>query len=982
MIDTLATFADQVTTVAREVGFEGKLGGQAAVPSAAGLWRDLTDNVNQLAAQLTNQIRAISEVSTAVTKGDFSRTIDIEARGEVGELTSIVNEMIQNLRDTTRKNTEQDWYKSNLAKFTSMLQGQRDIRVVTQLIISELAPLIGVQAGAVYVRDASEEGEPQLRLMASYALPKDRLIHETIEFGEGLVGQCALEGRRLILNDLPAAYLKIGSSLGNIVSTHIVVLPVLYEGEIKAVVELASYERLSEIHLLFLDQLTQSIGIMLNTISSSMRTEELLKQSQSLTGELQSQQLELKQTNDELEEKARLLQERNAEIERRTREIEEARAEVEKKAEQLALTSKYKSQFLANMSHELRTPLNSLLILSKQLSANAEGNMTAEQIEYAETIRSAGADLLTLINDILDLSKIESGTTAVDLQECTIESIESELKRTFSGVAIDKNLRFEVSHDEDVPASIVSDPTRIQQVLKNLLSNAFKFTHTGSVTLHIGMAHDHALPLPGPAIAFAVRDTGVGIAPEKFNVVFEAFQQADMGTSRKYGGTGLGLAISREIAGLLGGEIGIESEVGVGSTFTLYHPAQRHATQRQASLEVTTLSDDRETVTPADRTLLVIEDDRTFARVLAGFARARGFKALIAQSARDALDLANRYVPDAITLDISLPDADGWNVLDELKRSGVTSQIPVHVISGGEHRDRAIQAGAMAYLQKPISEQALVNAFDELLGFTGNRKKNVLLVEDDLMQLNALVNLIESGEMRVTAVGSAESALSTFGSQPFDCVIVDLGLPGMDGETLIESLRRQSANVPIVVYTARSVDREMEARLKRLCSTIMVKDGSAPERLLDELNFFLHRVEADLGGSKRPVVANGESLKSKRLLIVDDDTRNIYALEKALRAYGMEIMSAESGLQGIEILKDRPVDIVLMDIMMPEMDGYETIRRIRSERHLSSIPIIALTAKAMKGDRDACIAAGASDYVSKPVDIERLVALFTLWLNR
>jgi HAMP domain-containing protein/CheY-like chemotaxis protein/putative methionine-R-sulfoxide reductase with GAF domain len=995
MIDTLATFADQVTTVAREVGFEGKLGGQAEVPSAAGLWRELTDNVNRLAAQLTNQIRAISEVSTAVTKGDLSRTIDIEARGEVGELTRTVNEMIRNLRDTTRKNTEQDWFKTNLARFTAMLQGQRDIRVVTQLVMSELAPLIGVQAGAFYIADASE-GSPQLRLIASYALPKELRERETIPFGEGLVGQCAIEGRRIAMSDVPSGYLRIASGLGSMNATQLVVLPVLFEGEIRAVIELASYERFSEIHLLFLDQLMQSIGIMLNTITASMRTEELLEQSQSLTGELQSQQLELKQTNDELEEKARLLQERNAEVERRTREIEEARIELEKKAEQLALTSKYKSQFLANMSHELRTPLNSLLILSKQLAVNSEGNMTPEQVEFAQTIRSAGSDLLTLINDILDLSKIESGTTAIDLQEATIASIEGEVRRTFDQIAIDKNLAFVVTHDEDVPESIVTDPTRLQQILKNLLSNAFKFTSTGSVSLHIGMAYDRALVVPGAAIAFSVRDTGVGIASDKFNVIFEAFQQADMGTSRKFGGTGLGLAISREIAGLLGGEIGIESELGAGSTFTLYHPVQRPSAQQRPTASFVAqrvaeaqepARDDREVITADDRTLLVVEDDRTFSSLVMRFARERGFKTLAAHSGHEAVELANRYVPDAITLDISLPDVDGWQLLGELKRSPVTAHIPVHVISGGEFEERALQAGAVAFLKKPVSEEALIGTFDQLLGYAENRGKNVLVVEDDLTQLNAMVGLIGTGEMSVKAVTSAQAALAAAGETAFDCIVIDLGLPDVDGERLIEELRSRpaSSRVPIIVYTARDLRRDEQARLQRLSSTVVVKDGSAPERLLDELNFFLHRVEAELGGAKRrPTPARGgaQVLQGKRLLVVDDDTRNIFALETALRSYGMHVVSAESGREGIAVLHGRDdIDLILMDIMMPEMDGYETTRRIRADERFANIPIIALTAKAMKGDRDACIAAGASDYVSKPVDIEQLTSLFTLWLS-
>ncbi len=577
MIDTLATFADQVTTVAREVGFEGKLGGQAEVPGAAGLWRRLTDSVNQLAAQLTSQIRAIGEVATAVTKGDLSRAIEVEARGEVGELTQNVNEMIQNLRDTTRKNTEQDWLKTNLARFTAMLQGQRDINTVSRLIMSEIAPLVNAQTGALYINDPTAE-QPLLRLVASYALSKRRASVRNVPLGEGLVGQCAVEKRRILLTQVPADYLAIGSGLGSTQPLSLIVMPVLFEGDVKAVMELASVEHFSETHLLFIEQLTESIGVILNTIAASMRTEELLKQSQALTTELQSQQMELQHTNDELEEKARLLQERNAEVERRTREIDEARLELERKAEQLALTSKYKSQFLANMSHELRTPLNSLLILSRQLSDNSEGRMSPKEVEFARTIHGSGADLLRLINDILDLSKIESGTTSIDLQEVSFAQIQDEVERTFDQIAQDKNLDFIIRCDEDLPKTVLTDPTRMQQILKNLLSNAFKFTNDGSVSLHIKTVREHRLAsISGPAVAFCVTDTGIGIPEEKFNVIFEAFQQADMGTSRKFGGTGLGLAISREIAALLGGEIVVESVVGRGSSFTFYHPLERNA---------------------------------------------------------------------------------------------------------------------------------------------------------------------------------------------------------------------------------------------------------------------------------------------------------------------------------------------------------------------------------------------------------------------
>ena len=1012
MIDTLATFADQVTTVAREVGFEGKLGGQAQVPGAAGLWRDLTDSVNQLAAQLTSQIRAIGEVATAVTKGDLSRAVEVEARGEVAELTRNVNEMIQNLRDTTRKNTDQDWLKTNVARFTAMLQGQRDSKTVSRMIMSEIAPLVSAYSGAFYVNEPIGDDQV-LRLMASYALSKKKASQRTIREGEGLVGQCLVERQRILLTEVPPDYMAIGSGLGETKPLSLIVLPVLFEGEVKAVIELASTERFNETQLQFFDQLTESIGVILNTIASTMRTEELLKQSQALTNELQSQQMELQQTNDELEERSRLLQERNEEIERRTREIDEARQELEKKAEQLALTSKYKSQFLANMSHELRTPLNSLLILSKQLADNPEGNMTIKQIEFAQTIRSAGTDLLTLINDILDLSKIESGTTSIDLQEIPFTTIEDDVVRTFNQVAADKGLDFTIKRHDDVPQALLTDATRLQQILKNLLSNAFKFTTHGGVTLEISLLKTHHLSsIKGPAIAFAVRDTGIGIPPDKFNVIFEAFQQADMGTARKFGGTGLGLAISREIAGLLGGEIGVESTIGEGSSFTFFHPLERtpasmrmlgggeEAWAQRAPRELVeprgleipaaleAIADDRGKIESTDRVLLIIEDDAIFARILLGLARDRGFKGVVALSGAEGFAFARKYLPDAITLDIGLPDVDGWKLLADLKHDPATSNIPVHVISGEEQWQRALDAGAIAHLRKPVTEEALTETFDNLLGFADRRTKNLLVIEDDITQLNAMVNLIGSGEVAVTAVRSGEEAIEALNQGKFDCIVVDLGLPDVPGDQLIERIRAQAehARTPIVVYTGRELSRQEETKLSKLSEAVIVKDAMSPERLLDETRFFLHQVESRLPAGKRsadiPPLGTA-TLENKKVLIVDDDTRNIYALTSALEAHHLLAVSAESGQEGIDqLMRDPDIDIVLMDIMMPEMDGYETIRRIRANPRFKDMPIIALTAKAMKGDRESSIAAGASEYISKPVDMDQLISLLRVWLNR
>ena len=578
MIDTLATFADQVTTVAREVGVEGKLGGQALVPGAAGTWKDLTDNVNQLAANLTTQVRAIAEVATAVTKGDLTRSIAVAAQGEVAALKDNINEMIRNLKDTTLKNAEQDWLKTNLAKFSRMLQGQKDLLTVGRLILSELAPVVSAQQGVFYIMDNAKADEPTLKLLASYAFKERKNIDNKFKLGEGLVGQCAMEKEKILLTHVPGDYIQITSGLGEAKPLNIIVLPIVFEGQVKAVMELASFDRFNPTHETFLDQLTESIGIVLNTIEANMRTEDLLKQSQSLARELQSQQEELQQTNAELEEKAKLLAEQNVEVERKNSEVEQARQALEEKAKQLALTSKYKSEFLANMSHELRTPLNSLLILSDQLSRNQEANLTPRQVEFAQTIHSSGNDLLALINDILDLSKIESGTVIVDVGDVTFRELHDYVDRTFRHVAESKKLGFEVELSATLPRGVQTDAKRLQQIIKNLLSNAFKFTERGRVTLEVSTAAEgwskdnDALNRARAVIAFTVRDTGIGIPPEKQQIIFEAFQQADGSTSRKYGGTGLGLAISRELAKLLGGEIRLESTPGEGSQFTLYLP--------------------------------------------------------------------------------------------------------------------------------------------------------------------------------------------------------------------------------------------------------------------------------------------------------------------------------------------------------------------------------------------------------------------------
>jgi HAMP domain-containing protein/signal transduction histidine kinase/CheY-like chemotaxis protein len=892
MIETLSTFGDQVTNMAREVGIEGRLGGQARVPGAAGLWRDLTDNVNQLAANLTNQVRSIADVATAVTKGDLTRSIAVEASGEMAALKDTINEMIRNLKDQTLKNAEQDWLKTNLARFSRMLQGERDLATVSNLIMSELAPLVNAQYGVFYVTKR-EEDDVKLELVASYGAESTEQLKKEFSLREGLVGQAAADKRPILLKDAPPDFVRIGSGLGHARPASVNILPALFEDEVKAVIELASFSEFNETHQSFLDQLMESIGIVLNTIAATMRTEGLLKQSQLLTQELQARQTELttKQeelhaTNEELQEKAQLLENEKKQVEAKNIEIEMARRAVEEKAEQLALTSKYKSEFLANMSHELRTPLNSLLILSKLLSENQQGNLNAKQVEFAKTIHSAGSDLLSLINDILDLSKIESGTVTIEVGDMPMVALKRHMERTFRQLATDKNLEFNVDFDPDLPTAVRTDEKRLQQIVLNLLSNAFKFTAKGSVTLDVrcasgGWSPNHpVLRNADKAIQIAVTDTGIGIPEDKQKLIFEAFQQADGTTSRKYGGTGLGLSISREIARLLGGELQVRSRPGEGSTFTLFIPLEAASLPAMpsesgdasydnsgavvpSSLPGSDVADDRDDLGD-DPFVLIVEDDPTFASVLLEIAREAGLKGVVATAGSGTLAMARKLQPHAITLDLGLSDIDGFVLLDLLKHDPDTAHIPIHVISGADHIDSVVNMGAVAATEKPADRDELSKLFTDLL--------------------------------------------------------------------------KQAKKKP------------RAARKKAPASDV-------------------NRQVPELAGAK--------------VLIVDDDIRNIFSLTSVLESYDVEVLHAERGAEGIKILERTPdVDLALIDIMMPEMDGYQTMRQIRRRQAIAQLPLIAVTAKAMKGDRQKCLDAGASDYIAKPVDIDLLLALMRVWIGR
>ena len=1031
MTDTLRTFAEQVSTVAHQVGVEGKLGGQAKVPGATGTWRQLTDNVNQLAGNLTTQVRAIQEVATAVTKGDLTQSIDVEALGEVAQLKDNINQMIINLRETTRKNQDTDWLKTNLARFSSMMQGQKNLETVSQMIMSQLTPLVSAQQGAFFVM-GQEEGAPCLKMMSAYAHRERKSISNRFKLGEGLIGQCALEREPILITNVPSDYIQISSGLGEATPLSLIVLPVLFEGEVKAVIELASFEQFRPIHQLFLEQLMESIGVVLNMITANMRTEELLQQSQGLTQELQSQSRELTLQQEELKTK----------VEIKNTEVEHARLSLEEKAEQLALISKYKSEFLANMSHELRTPLNSLLILARLLADNASENLSAQQVEYAKTIYASGGDLLALINEILDLSKVEAGKMQVEPRQLPIADVASFVERIFRPVAEHKGLAFDVEIDDNLSFPIRTDPQRLQQVLKNLLANAFKFTDRGSVTLRCALVTDRThlssetLHAARSVVAFEVSDTGIGIAHNKQKIIFEAFQQADGTTSRRYGGTGLGLSISREIARLLGGEIKVHSVPGKGSRFTLYLPdvyvaedgtpsstlfnnqtngavlpSPRPATsaielrnpspRRQNlpnvvgptvlldadSMVSRPVEDDRELILKGDRVLLVIEDDVKFARIMVDMAHEQGFKAVVATRGDTGVVLANEFLPDAITLDIQLPVLDGWAVLARLKRNPRTRHIPVHVMSIVERSAQAGSLGAFAYLEKPVSRDALLASFVHLSAFLDRGLRRVLVVEADEVERETLADLLRAGEsIEVTTAGDVETALESLEARAYDCVVVELSLHDAGGCDLIERIKTNPRfrDLPVVVYTVKEVSVLEEQSIARYADALILKDGiESTARLADGVNVLLHRAASDIPKDVRDRLdarARERRAHDFSVLVVDDDVRNIFAMSSILESSGIRVVYAENGRAALRALEsDHTIELVLMDIMMPEMDGFETIAAIRNEPRFSALPIVAITAKALPEDRDRCIEGGASDYLPKPVDTDKLLELVELW---
>jgi CheY-like chemotaxis protein/signal transduction histidine kinase len=843
-----------------------------------------------------------------------------------------------------------------------------------------------------------------------------------------------MEKKRTIVNNLPENYIKVASGLGEAAPTALAVVPVLFQDEVTGILELASLEPFTDLHLSYMDMFVESLSVNLETVKSREALADALAQSQAFSEELQVQQEELTSANEELEEQTQMLEHSQAQLEAQQEElrvtneeleemnrslqlqhekVDQARQEIEIKAKQLAIASKYKSEFLANMSHELRTPLNSVLLLSRILAMNKDNTLTDKQIESANIIYNSGNDLLSLIDEILDLSKIEAGKMTIHNENVALKDLELGIRNNFQHIADDKNLTLEIELEQDLPPNINTDRKRLDQIIKNLLSNAFKFTSQGSITVSFRR------PMPGSLlsskleyekmIAITVQDTGIGIPEDKQKVIFEAFQQADQGTTRAYGGTGLGLTISRELAQILGGEIRLKSEPGKGSTFTLYLPMGKPGKitalldsgkekepdvkeqEPEPAKETTSqlISDDRYSIEPNDSIILAIEDDPAFADMLIDQCHQKGFKTIITTSGEEGLKLATQTKPDAIILDLRLPGMDGWKVLETLKDNPKTRHIPVHIISIKDVTLDAIRKGAVGQLTKPVTREALEEAFGKLETIFNKQIKELLVVEDDTKLRNGLVKLFHDSDIHIDQAATGNEAINAIRSRTYDCVILDLGLPDMTG---FQVLRRLEANEklelpPVIVYTGQELTREEEADLRRYAESIIIKGTKSEERLLSEVSLFLHRVVGITPERKRKMITNlyeSENIfQDKMILVVDDDMRNVFALSRLMEEKGIKIFKAENGEKALKILDKEPnIDLVLMDVMMPVMDGYDAMRQIRAQARFEQLPIIALTAKAMKQDRDLCLAAGANDYLTKPIDTNRLFSMMRVWLYR
>jgi CheY-like chemotaxis protein/signal transduction histidine kinase len=896
--------------------------------------------------------------------------------------------------------------KANMASLSETMVGERNLDDLCEAVLSKLASILGFSVGSFY----AAMDDQVLELRGSFARTESQRQKDTpvrLAFGEGLVGQAAKERHLLELTDVPEDYLNISSSLGGMVPRKLLIYPLETEGRIFGVLEFGFYEDNRAETLEFLRLASEAVAQAVRSARYKERLENLLREVREQAKILQAQQEELRVSNEELEEQTRLQRESQARLESQHTELEQTNAQLEVQSQQLEIkndelekikqaleektgelqqSNRYKSEFLANMSHELRTPLNSSLILAKLLAENKEGNLTQKQVEFSRQILSSGGDLLLLINDILDLSKVESGKLEIISEEVSLENMLDSLQATFDPVAKQKNLRFDIVTAKDLPARILSDQKRVEQILKNLLSNAFKFTSQGGVELRV-------LKTPKGEISFSVKDSGIGIKKSQQKVIFEAFRQADGTTNRKYGGTGLGLSISKDLARLLQGELSLDSEEGRGSTFTLTLPLRQKAPvqpeEKKAPVKRSSIPDDRAAVDSSDRLILVVEDDARFAGILRDLVKERGFKFLAADTAEEGVALATEHLPDAILLDLGLPDHSGLMVLDQLKQNLKTRHIPIHVISARDGSERALKMGAVGFLTKPVEREQISEVLRRLEERIKKDFSNVLVIEDDEVQRKAIVELIAEEGVQITDVNTGKEALALLKKKSFDCVVMDLNLPDLSGFDLIDRLAEEEdcSYPPIIVYTGRDLNKEEELRLKRHSQSVIIKGARSPERLLNEVTLFLHQVESRLSPKRRKILEelqNRERIfEEKRILIVDDDVRNIFALTSALENKGAEVFMARNGREALDHLeKQKNMDLVLMDIMMPVMDGYEATKEIRARAEFKNLPIIALTAKAMADDRRKCLEAGASDYLTKPVDLDKLLSLMRVWLSQ
>jgi len=987
-----------------------------------------------IARLISSNLNKMVYIANEIADGKLDTQIEIESQDETGKLAEATIKMQASLLAAKNESAAQDWLKTGIVRMNDVMRGELDLATISTKVITEISTYLDAKIGAFYLYE-NTTSEPTLTLLSSYAYQKRKNLSNKFKIGEGLVGQAALEKTVILIKNVPDDYIRITSGLGERIPRFICVIPFLFEGKVKGVIEIGTLNEFTELHLEYLDQAMATLAINIETAKNRTELTKALQQSQLLTEELQTQQEELKTANEELEEQTQLLQqseeklkaqqeelevtneeleEKNESLQIQKKDIENARKDIEVKAEELAIASKYKSEFLANMSHELRTPLNSLLILSKMLADNKEGNMDKSQLESAEVIYKSGNDLLSLINEILDLSKIEAGRMDVHIDQVQIKKLAETISNNFKHMLEEKGLAFKINIDSKAPEYILNDDQRLLQIINNLMSNAIKFTKKGGVAIHFYVPEkdvnlSRSGLSPENSLAIAIQDSGIGISPEKQKIVFEAFQQAEGGTSREYGGTGLGLSISRELANLLGGEIQLESEKGKGSIFTLYLPVKLETPKklitpasnitRESVADLRTgktsqhatpekIPDDRETLNKEEKSILIIEDDPNFAKLVLDQCHQKSFNGIVALTGEEGLELAEKHLPAAVLLDLRLPGIDGWSVLDTLKSNPNTRHIPVHIMSVEDATIEAFKKGAIGYLTKPVKKEELDEAFQKLEEMSSNRMKDLLVVEDDKNLRDSIIKLIGNGDVHCTAAATGAEAIKELKSNKYDCIILDLGLSDMTGFELLKTLEKMKVVIPpVIVYTGKELTKEEEFELRNYAESIIIKGVKSQERLLDEASLFLHRMVEKMPAKKRKMIADLHNtdliFQGKKILIVDDDMRNVFALSKLLGEKGFSLLKAEDGLKALEILKSEPdVNLVLMDIMMPEMDGYETIKRIRAQENFYKLPIIALTAKAMKQDYENCIAAGASDYLPKPVDVNRLFSMLRVWLYR